>query len=687
MHQASNCANIREKISLLIASSTTPEIVLEKIAEYLPEVCQVDNCWIVALDSDRRPIQIAFWQANNQKTESRDETAAVSKSRQLNITSNTIFRQNSAFEKMLINADILRHFLASGGENSDLLEDFFTPQGGKAKPIALSEFKEVETEELGRTILGVGTRFGEGVNGVILLEKCRPYQWSDLDKQLLEEISEEVAIAIFHVIKTKEIANLKQQLEKQVQYQNLVNRLTNAIHKTTDRNQVLNLAIEETAKTLQVSRSFILLLKYRDPLFKTRSPDRIPEAKATIISEWSAAKKKKTSKGKSKNINQQKLETEKSQSFSISDSKIFQQAFALAPQVMAIADFGELPKSDITSDLQIWKPQTMKAMLLSPLLGTSAATPILGFLVLQQSSPRFWQPEELELVQLIGVQLSTAILQSQTIQQVQALVEERTAQLKSSMDFQGKLYEQTRRQLEQLRLVNQLKDEFLDTVQHELRTPLTKMKMAIHNLRLPGRPPERQAQYLDILEQQCNQEINLIQDLLTLRKLESQQAVKQLQRVNLNSLIEDLGGVFLEKWGDKGLSLRVDVSQRSLQLETDFDSLRSIFEELLTNAGKFSQPDTAVIFKAFPEGDRIVVTVSNSGAGILPEEVDSIFDKFRRGQGVTQQAIPGTGLGLALVKALVQHLDGTISVSSCPSANSQTPDLWETCFTLSLPQF
>jgi signal transduction histidine kinase len=127
---------------------------------------------------------------------------------------------------------------------------------------------------------------------------------------------------------------------------------------------------------------------------------------------------------------------------------------------------------------------------------------------------------------------------------------------------------------------------------------------------------------------------------------------------------------------------------KSLMLNTDPDSLNRILLELLTNAGKYSDPDTTVCLQVTHQVqqslNQVVLTLTNTGPGISPADLKHIFDKFRRGQGVTQQAVKGTGLGLALVKCLVEHLNGTIEVSSCPSENSQT---FLTSFTLTLPQF
>jgi len=129
-------------------------------------------------------------------------------------------------------------------------------------------------------------------------------------------------------------------------------------------------------------------------------------------------------------------------------------------------------------------------------------------------------------------------------------------------------------------------------------------------LRQPGLPSERQAQYLEILEQQCTQEINLITDLLKLQELESHQALN-LQTIHLKPFIQNLAQSFEEKWADKGLNITVNTA--SLLFQTDTDSFERILQELFTNAGKYSDPDTTVVLRATYEVNQIIFTLTNFG--------------------------------------------------------------------------
>lgn len=641
-------AQLGQQINKIILNSFDSETVLQQIAQALGEAFRVDCCLIMVTADNQAIAQIAHWHSDN------------------------------AFPAMppQHQKEQLASVMRTGSD----------PQG-------IDDVQAVETSLLTgwrhlpmpvRAVLEIPTRFQGKINGVISLIRSQPYHWSESEKERLKESAAPVAIAISQVLQTGLIASLQQQVDTSAHYQTFINRLTLASRSSLELNEIFNLAIAGTAQALQVERGLIVLLKYADPLFKTRERrENIPKAKATVVCEWPNVHDQgvleSRSDGKSPHHHASTL---LNQSFWLSECLLCQQAFTNSPRPMVIADHRDLLATEIAPLFNLAQPG---GLVLLPL--ESQGT-ILGFLVLQHSSARLWHSEELALLELVSVQLSSAIIHSQTLRQVQSLVEERTEQLQRSLKVQGKLYEKMRRQLDQLRQLNQLKDEFLSTVNHELRTPLTSMSLAIRMLRQPGLPTERQAKYLDILEQQCTQETNLINDLLTLQELESHQAPFQLETIDLKPRIHDLAQSFKEKWADKGLTITVYLPKASLLLQTDFESFERILQELLTNAGKYSAPDTTVVLRAThqvnQQVNQIVLTVTNIGPGISPEEVTHIFDKFHRGQGVTQQAIQGTGLGLALVKCLVQHLNGTIAVSSSQSRQSSS---CETCFTLTLPQF
>ncbi|OCQ99295.1 hypothetical protein BCD67_08660 [Oscillatoriales cyanobacterium USR001] len=664
-------AQLGQQISQIIVTNSTIEL-LSKIAEVLGIAYQGDLALVIALKDDLAVIQIGDWESDTYRELT--ETSQFSNITGISCPLLWLIQHPSFTKNLLDERSIVISNLHETGEN------YCQELKGELLPF--------------RGVMAFTTQFAETINGIVAIASLQPLTCSTSDIQQLKSLSSIIAIAISQVEKNQQITTLQQAVQRQAQYQTLLSWLTCIIDTPLELNQILNLAIEGTANTLQIERGLIVLLKYADPLFKIHSQRQIPKARATVICQWSAltnVAELDAGEIAHKNYHISSTSSLSLPSFWLSDCSLCQEAFTRARRPLVIANTDEIANFSLQRMAEIFDP-SIKALLLVPLIGATQGT-IIGFIVLQHSSPRFWQPEELELVELVGSQISTAIVQTQTLQQVQALVENRTAQLQRSLDIQAKLYEQTRRQVEQLRRLNQVKDEFLSTVSHELRTPLTSMTLAIRMLRQPDLPPERRAIYLDILDRQCSQETNLINDLLALQQLESQSDSIESQEVDLKPLIQELTQNFEQKWAGKGLVLMVEIPTRSLSLQTDPQSLRRILLELLTNAGKYSAAGSTVVLTASLATGEIVINISNIGLGISSEDLPHIFDKFRRGTGITEKAIPGTGLGLALVKSLVKHLRGTITVFSSELGenlefkNLESDELWRTSFSLTLPLF
>ncbi|WP_204105399.1 MULTISPECIES: HAMP domain-containing sensor histidine kinase [Spirulina sp. CCY15215] len=517
-------------------------------------------------------------------------------------------------------------------------------------------------------------------DGAIILGGDLQDKWQDLQAKTLEAIANAVAIAFSQV-------RLQQQSYLNQAYQVLLEQF----HGINAAQPDFDLALATTATALQVERGAIVLLKYKDPLYNQQDSKAIPRANCTIAHQWTARKGIAKIGAAEEN-------------FKLSDCLCCITAWQQSPQPFAIDTFSKSNPNNKSDSLipSFLHPDRFPALLLVPLIGTASnSSLVLGFFLFQRDRPYRWQTSEMTLARWVGAQIATATIYDRTIKQVQSLVTKRTAQLQGSLEVQAKLYEQTRKQVEQLRQLIELKDEFLDSVSHELRTPLTTMKLAIQMLRQPGLPPERQGKYLELLEREWGREYNLIQDLLALQKLETHQINLQLSQLNLQEIVEELWGACRETWTEKGLELAVryggeDNLDTSLLLYSDRDSLQRILQELLANAQKYSDPDSTVYVEidrlstpqlaseTSKKGDRITIAIVNTGAGIAPENIESIFEKFMRGKEANQQAIAGTGLGLALVKGLVQHLNGTIEVSSRIADQNQRG---ETKFTLVLPQF
>lgn len=239
--------------------------------------------------------------------------------------------------------------------------------------------------------------------------------------------------------------------------------------------------------------------------------------------------------------------------------------------------------------------------------------------------------------------------------------------------------EQLEVQMAELEKLNQLKDDFLSTVSHELRTPMANIKMAIEMLKvtLAQMPKPSAARYLQILNTECEREIELINNLLDLQRLEAGEQPIHAEIINLQTWLPKLIEPFHERAKNRQLNLEVQVPAELPPLISDSASLERIVVELLNNACKYTPPGEKIMLVACVENKVIQLQVINSYNFEIPaSELLRIFDKFYRVPSADPWKQGGTGLGLALVKKLAEHLRGSISVESACN---------QICFTVELP--
>ena len=508
------------------------------------------------------------------------------------------------------------------------------------------------------TWIGITTQLQHQTNGLVLLFN-RSDPWTDSQEKLLKQNSDLMASAIFH-------AQLQQQTQTKTRYQTLLKNISREIGRVYQPQLLYQKCLSEVCTALGIDRGALLMLKYRNPLKAKGRKQQAVKGTAQIAARWNAENSLGSVSG-----------------FSLDNSQLCQQAWRNAPSPLYFES--DTPFPDLTTDEMT---PSGSALLIMPLMGKKTSKTdsamILGFLVLQHDSVYHWSEDELDLIDWVSVQISTAIVHHQTLNQVQSIVDEKTAQLTSSLNFQAKLSAKMRDHIKQLQQLNQLKDDFMNSMSHELKTPLTSMKMAIKMLRQTESPQMRD-KYLDILEQEWNREYGLIKDLLALQQLESGEITYSPQELNLTQTITSIARSFKEKWQEEDINLEIEC-QSDLKIHTDAESLENILNELLSNAGKYSDPHTTIklsVVQAPSNHNEIVISIANIGAGISPEELPSIFDKFRRGKGVTDRAVPGTGLGLTLVQYFVEHLNGKIEVKSEPLDHDSA---FLTTFVLKLPQ-
>ena len=217
----------------------------------------------------------------------------------------------------------------------------------------------------------------------------------------------------------------------------------------------------------------------------------------------------------------------------------------------------------------------------------------------------------------------------------------------------------------ELERLNQLKDEFLSTVSHELRTPLTNIKMALQMLKVSSAAGHSQ-RYVEILQTECNREIELINDLLDLQRLEAASYPFFLpETVNLQQWFPNFIEPFRNRTQEHQQSLQVNLPVELPPLISDHTSLKRIVGELLNNACKYTPAGGEIVLSVChnSSSSSTIFTISNQ-TEISVTELPRIFEKFYRVPNADPWKQGGTGLGLALVQKLVEQMQGTIQVKS-----------------------
>lgn len=250
---------------------------------------------------------------------------------------------------------------------------------------------------------------------------------------------------------------------------------------------------------------------------------------------------------------------------------------------------------------------------------------------------------------------------------------------------QSRLYQTAQAQVQELERLNHLKDDFLSTVSHELRTPMSNIKMATQMLEISlnkaGEFSDKSNsvnRYFQILKDECQREISLINDLLDLTRLDAGTEHLTVEPIDLLTCLPSILEPFLERTSNQQQQLIINLPPDLPTLLSDKSYLERTVTELLNNACKYTSAGETICVDVSTSADAKVlqITIANSGVEIPAHELSRIFDKFYRIPKNDPWKHGGTGLGLALVKKMVERIGGSIHIES---ANSQT------CFCVSLP--
>jgi PAS domain S-box-containing protein len=225
--------------------------------------------------------------------------------------------------------------------------------------------------------------------------------------------------------------------------------------------------------------------------------------------------------------------------------------------------------------------------------------------------------------------------------------------------------ESERRRNEQaLRNADRQKDEFLATLAHELRNPLAPICMGLDLLRMSRHDPAASAEVFDMMARQSQHMVRLIDDLMDVSRITRGKLELRKQQIALDEVVQNAVDANRPNIDQARLRLTVKLPGEPILLFADPNRLTQVFSNLLNNAAKFTPADGYIELSAERKGGNIVVTVADGGIGIPADQRDFIFEMFTQIDRGAESMPVGLGIGLTLVKRLVEMHGGAISVES-----------------------
>jgi signal transduction histidine kinase/class 3 adenylate cyclase/ActR/RegA family two-component response regulator len=514
---------------------------------------------------------------------------------------------------------------------------------------------------------------------VLALHRCgEPYVWQDDEIQLVVMVADQAALALSQARSYEQVQALAKQ-------QALVNTITTAIRSTLDPQEIFTAITQKLGQALQVDGCTLSLWTEEDEfvqcvgLYDGKTSQVLGTQTEVAAPSWGDTNQPQKQNYQSTRAHPDTPTPPHPGTNSshlpqsivpISGNPVLQK-LVNTQQPVVLDDLMLHPEMN-GIDLPLRSPA--RALLVVPLLSDSASTrtatrgttssavqgktgKIIGSITLRQThKPRHWLSSEIELAQAVASQAAIAVQQSQ-------------------------LYQKTRLQAERLLELDRQKTEFFQNVSHEFRTPLTLMI---------GPLESAVEQHYDLPYPECEialrnsrRLLRLVNQLLDIQRLDAGRMQAKFRPCDLVEFVSQIVEAFRPYCQRKNISIHTQLTGKAL-VYLDLEKFDKILYNLLSNAMKFTNPGGKITIKIEPAGDHIRMQITDTGIGIRTEQIPHLFERFRQAEGSVNRSYEGSGLGLALVKELVELHRGQISVQSVYSQGT-TFDLWLQTGTNHLP--
>lgn len=218
---------------------------------------------------------------------------------------------------------------------------------------------------------------------------------------------------------------------------------------------------------------------------------------------------------------------------------------------------------------------------------------------------------------------------------------------------------------------DRLKSAFLANISHEIRTPMNGILGFAELLKEPDLAPQNQMEFINVIETSGQRMLNIINDLIDISKIESGETVLQIRKTNVLNMLQELSLFFTPEVNRKGIQIdySCDLDPEDYSIETDSQKLNQIMTNLIKNAVKFTEKGS-IRFGCQKQNSKLKFFISDTGPGIPADQRNIIFERFRQGNMNLTRKYEGAGLGLAISKAYIELLGGSIHLESEPGQGS-----------------
>ena len=475
-----------------------------------------------------------------------------------------------------------------------------------------------------RSSLVVPLIFRMELMAVLGLHQCdRQRDWEDDETQLVFMVADQAALSLSQ-------ARAYEQAQSLARQQSLINTITAAIRSSLNPKDIFAAITQQLGVALEVDGCALSLWTQDNEYVQCvglydRGESVLVDCELDSVEGCDRENQNQVTDG------QESITSPLPRSVVlISNNPVLQQLLATQKPAV-ITDLQEMPEFNV-ADLPLRSPA--RSLMVVPLVSDGN---IIGSISLRQTDrPRQWQQSEIDLAVAVAAQAAIAVQQS-------------------------RLYQKTREQAERLLELDRLKTEFFQNISHEFRTPLTLMMGPLETaVERQKDLPNSQA---EIALRNSRRLLRLVNQLLDLQRLDASRMQPSFRPCDLAVFVEQTVEAFRPYCEKKGILVETEIDPCP-RLYLDLEKFDKVLYNLLSNAMKFTKSGGRITVCISNAGDYCLLKVSDTGIGIRTDQIPHLFERFRQAEGSANRSYEGSGLGLALVKEMVELHRGQITVDS-----------------------